>query len=101
VADALVPEDCIPYHTIVREGDEGDTFYILESGSAEAFKDDKIVQSYSQSGDYFGELALLRDEPRAATVKAGDSGCRVLKLNRSAFTRLLGDLEELSQKVYE
>lgn len=101
VADALVPEDCIPYHTIVREGDEGDTFYILGSGSAEAFKDDKIVQSYSQSGDYFGELALLRDEPRAATVKAGESGCRVLKLNRSAFTRLLGDLEELSQKVYE
>ena len=101
VADALIAQEIRPNETIVQQGHEGDTFFILESGSANAFKNDTLVHTYTQPGDYFGELALLRDEPRAATIVASpETGCRVLTLNRAAFTRLLGDLEELSLKNY-
>jgi len=53
----------------------GDVFYILEDGEAEATKTfeagkpSQIVKNY-KSGDYFGELALIKGEPRAANIVA-------------------------------
>lgn len=52
-------------------------------------------------GDYFGELALMKDQPRAATIKPKGGGCKVLSLDRRTFKRLLGPLGDLlKQKVY-
>jgi CRP-like cAMP-binding protein len=45
--------------------------YFLESGSADAFVRDVSVFSYLEPGKHFGELALLTDEPRKATIRAG------------------------------
>jgi cAMP-dependent protein kinase regulator len=58
----------------VREGERGDTFYFLETGECVATKkgeneSPEIVFQY-KSGDYFGELALLRNAPRAASIIA-------------------------------
>ena len=60
---------------IVRQGDRGDTFYIIRDGQAEVSKnvegiDEVAVITLLGSGDYFGEGALLKDEPRAANVRA-------------------------------
>ena len=54
-------------------------------------------------GDYFGELALLRNEPRAANIIAV-TNCTVVSIDRHSFKRLMGPLEELLKRrmdVYE
>jgi len=53
-----------------------------------------------KKGDYFGELSLLRNEPRAATVKA-KGHCVVLGLDRRAFKRLLGPLDNILKRNME
>ncbi|KAF4707378.1 hypothetical protein FOZ62_026748 [Perkinsus olseni] len=95
VADALKTESFTAGQTIVQQGEPGDQFYLIENGTCQAFKDEQeeAVKDY-KVGDYFGELALLRDAPRAATVKAtSDVDCLVIE--RRAFKRLLGSLEQI------
>jgi len=50
-----------------------------------------------KKGDYFGELALLRGEPRAANVLA-DEDCKCISLDRKSFKRLLGPLNKILQR---
>lgn len=93
LADALKTIEHEAQVELFKQGEKGDMFYILEEGTADAIKDDKVVMSY-KSGQYFGELALLKNDTRAATIKT-TSKCKVLSLPRSAFNRMLGSLEEL------
>ena len=90
---------------IIKQGEKGDKFYILDEGEAYAAKifnpgeEEQNVKDYKK-GDYFGELALLRDEPRAASVIA-KTDCKLITLDRLAFKRLLGPLEKLLQRNSE
>ncbi|EED23913.1 cAMP-dependent protein kinase regulatory subunit PkaR [Talaromyces stipitatus ATCC 10500] len=97
IADAL---DTIKYaagSTIIREGDPGDSFYLLESGEAEAVKAGTTVKEYSRGG-YFGELALLDEKPRAASVIA-KTDVKVARLGRDGFKRLLGPVEQIMRRT--
>ena len=49
-------------------------------------------------GDFFGEMALLNDEPRSATVEA-TTNCSFLLMDRKTFTRLLGPLRQLLDAI--
>ncbi len=53
---------------IVRQGEPGERFYLVKDGALDVYVDGKLVQSL-EPGDSFGEIALLRDVPRTATVK--------------------------------
>ena len=78
--------------TIIREGDTGDSAYLIVSGRCEAScgaPGSEEVLAQMGPGEVFGELALVLDEPRAATVKALDA-VTVLVLDKKTMTEGLG-----------
>jgi MFS family permease len=68
VAANLVPLSVNAGELVIRAGEAGDRFYIVGAGELEILGDD--LHETAHKADYFGEIALLRDVPRTATVKA-------------------------------
>eukprot|EP00928_Gymnodinium_smaydae_P034477 TRINITY_DN24415_c0_g1_i1.p1 TRINITY_DN24415_c0_g1~~TRINITY_DN24415_c0_g1_i1.p1 ORF type:complete len:406 (+),score=132.02 TRINITY_DN24415_c0_g1_i1:92-1309(+) len=95
LADALKVENFTKDQAIVTAGEAGTKFYILEEGSAVATKGGEEVMTYNR-GDYFGELALIQNKPRAATVVA-KSDCTMLSIDSGSFKRLLNIDDLLSR----
>ena len=71
----------------MHEGDPGNRFYIIVRGTVQVLKGSKRIATL-QDGDYFGEIALLNDSPRTATVQAIRE-CICISLNRQTFFTLL------------
>jgi CRP-like cAMP-binding protein len=78
-----------PGEEVVTQGQVGDTFYAVESGHLEVVRDGVVTQAV-RAGGHFGEVALLLDQPRAATVRAVTPS-RVFELQRAGFDALLRD----------
>ncbi|KAF9362506.1 hypothetical protein BGX34_006008 [Mortierella sp. NVP85] len=102
IADALESVYFNDGETVIKQGDQGDNFFIVESGEATVTKcNDEGVEFAMpglKPGQYFGELALLNDMPRAATVRAkGRLKCATL--GKRAFVRLLGPVVEIIKRA--
>jgi ATP-binding cassette subfamily B protein len=82
---------------IFRQGDAGDRLYIIAHGTAEVIREDAQLAKLSD-GDYFGEMALLLEEPRNATVRAMGP-CVCLTLQRDQFLQLLRREPALREKI--
>ena len=80
---------------VFDEGDEGDQFFIIESGAVQIWHDGVLLRT-EYAGDYFGEIALLRQVPRTAQVRAVEP--TVLRgLGRKAFLdAVLGNVEAVT-----
>ena len=100
ICDAIKMEKYEKNHYIIKEGEQGDKFFILDEGEAVATKEKMTFKKKYFKGDYFGELALLKNAPRAASVMAV-TDCKVLTLDRPAFKRLLGPLEDILKRNSE
>jgi CRP/FNR family cyclic AMP-dependent transcriptional regulator len=75
------------YSTIVRAGDPGNAFFVILDGAVLVKTPGKRAKRLT-AGDSFGEMALLDDAPRSATVDADDE-VLVMLLGRKAFNRIL------------
>lgn len=80
------------------EGDEGGQMYVVKQGLLYAYTDDddgrQLVLNYLAPGDYFGELSLIDNQPRSATVAAVDDS-EVLCISRDRFRHFLSVYPEL------
>jgi hypothetical protein len=90
LATVLERHEHQPGETVIREGDRGDRFYIIVRGRAHVTARGKSVR-YLEPGDCFGEIALLRDVPRIATITAAER-LHTVALTRTDFlTAVTGD----------
>lgn len=102
IADAIKETPFKAGSQIIKQGDEGNDFYIIISGEAIATKSmesgsaPQEVMQY-KPGEYFGERALLKSEPRAANVIA-KTDINVASIDRDSFMRLLGPLDTILQR---
>ncbi|KAK0075294.1 hypothetical protein PV325_007107 [Microctonus aethiopoides] len=104
VLDAMFEKNVNPGDFIIRQGDDGDNFYVIERGQFEVYvKDpsgvDTLIHTYNNGGA-FGELALLYNMPRAATIKAITEGT-LWAMNRQTFRRILLKSAHKKRKMYE
>jgi MFS family permease len=83
--------------TVIREGEEGDRFYVIESGALVATFQDREL-SHMGPGDPFGEIALLHDVPRTATVTA-DADSVLLALERADFLATVTGSAEVNTRA--
>lgn len=93
IAELASPRDVQEGEFLFREGDAGDKFYIVYSGAVEILKErplgDHERLAVKRSGEAFGEMSLLNDAPRSASVRAVEA-TRLLAVSRSDFDELLG-----------
>ena len=82
---------------LAREGDLGDKFFVIESGTAEVIREGAPVTTLG-AGDFFGEIALIREERRIATVTA-TSAMTLIVMPGSSFRSLDSSRPEIREKV--
>jgi CRP-like cAMP-binding protein len=74
LASHLEPRSVAPGEVVVKEGDEGDSFYIIEEGTFCCYQNDGTKLALIDRGSCFGELALLHNDKRKCNVAAERSG---------------------------
>jgi cAMP-dependent protein kinase regulator len=104
LSDAFLPEVFQPGQYIIRAGEEGNKFYLIEEGECIATKghgeESKEVMHYNLPGQYFGERSLIKNEPRAANIIA-KTVCRLISLDRHSFKRMMGPLDTIMRRNME
>uniref|UniRef100_A0A158P8M2 cGMP-dependent protein kinase n=1 Tax=Angiostrongylus cantonensis TaxID=6313 RepID=A0A158P8M2_ANGCA len=102
MADVMDQDYYAAGHYIIRQGEKGDAFFVINSGTVkvtqliEGEAEPREIRLLNQ-GDFFGERALLGDEVRTANIIAQAPGVEVLTLDRESFLKLIGDLEALKR----
>ncbi|KAK5985232.1 cGMP-dependent protein kinase [Trichostrongylus colubriformis] len=102
MADVMDQDYYAAGHYIIRQGEKGDAFFVINSGTVkvtqliEGETEPREIRILNQ-GDFFGERALLGDEVRTANIIAQAPGVEVLTLDRESFLKLIGDLEALKR----
>lgn len=105
VIAAMEEKITIPKEKLIAEGDEGDCLYVVGSGTLlcqKVFKGNSeptFLKTY-QPGEAFGELALLYNAPRAATIIANEE-CLLWKLDRETFNHIVKESANKKRARYD
>lgn len=88
---------------IICQGDPAEYFFVLTKGRVEVLHEREDGRTYlinfHEPGEYFGEIGLLQDRPRSATVRAVDDGVEVLAFERSVLQNLLNGSVETEAAI--
>ena len=90
---------------MIKQGADGDNLYVVDSGQLDCFKtfkkgeDAKFLKTY-QPGESFGELALLYNAPRAATIKAKTDSV-LFELDRECFNHIVKEAAMKKREKYD
>lgn len=105
VVDAMEEKKCFKKETVIKEGEEGDCLYVVASGTLSCTKifkgqsDATLLKTY-EPGEAFGELALLYNAPRAATITS-DGESLLYVLDRATFNHIVKDAAIRKKEKYE
>lgn len=86
-----------PGYVLTREGRRGYEFFVVEDGTATCTIDGREVATYG-SGDFFGEMSLLEQQPRSATIVA-DTPMSVIAIDSREFASMLALAPSTSKKI--
>jgi hypothetical protein len=89
-----------PGESIFKEGDAGTEMFIIESGTVEILRADRGKEPLAvlEAGDFFGEMAVLEDQPRFASAFA-QTECRLLRIDRAHFADVLRENVEIAIRI--
>jgi len=103
VLDAMEERQVTADEVVIKQGDDGDNFYVIDSGNFDIYIDSdngpQKVGSYDGSG-FFGELALMYNMPRAATIKSSADGI-LWSLDRKTFRQIIIKANANKRKQFE
>lgn len=105
VIDAIEEVNATKGSVIIKEGDQGDCMYVLEEGELDCTKvfpgntEPTFLKKYAP-GEGFGELALLYNAPRAASITAVADSV-VWKLDRDTFNHIVKDAAQRKREKYD
>jgi len=97
VAQAADEIDVSEGKVLTREGESGREFFVLVEGAAEVRRKGRKINTM-ESGDFFGEIALVSDRPRTASVTA-TTPARLLVITDRAFRELMRNMPSIQLKV--
>jgi hypothetical protein len=97
LATALQPRLYRIGDPIIQEGEPANGMFFISSGAVEVYIKGQVVATLEE-GSFFGEMALLSERPRTATVKAGDY-CDLFFLEKSVFTKTLQEYPEFQAEI--
>lgn len=104
VADALKVETFQSSGAeVIKQGDAGDKFYVVVEGECvamKAFVEGQVPQKVMthKVGDYFGELSLISNAPRAASVLTSTTDVKLLCIDRKTFKGLMGPMQDILKR---
>jgi cAMP-dependent protein kinase regulator len=104
IVDAMDEKKCFKNEVVIKEGDDGDCLYVVASGTlacTKVFKgntDSTFLKRY-EAGEAFGELALLYNAPRAATITS-DNESLLYVLDRETFNHIVKGSAERKRTKY-
>ncbi len=102
IAQLFEEINCGPGQIVFKQSDEADAIYIIRDGSVEVIQSQAgaapRVIAYLTSGDCFGEMALMHDTTRNATIRVPEEA-RILRLSRKAFAELQVYFPEITREV--
>uniref|UniRef100_A0AAX7TXF0 Rap guanine nucleotide exchange factor (GEF) 3 n=1 Tax=Astatotilapia calliptera TaxID=8154 RepID=A0AAX7TXF0_ASTCA len=102
LAAVLVFESHAKAGTVLfSQGDKGTSWYIIWKGSVNVITHGKGLVTTLHEGEDFGQLALLNEQPRAATIILREDNCHFLRVDKQDFIRILKDVEANTVRLEE